>query len=183
MKLTIEEIETLSAQICEETETAKEKLARLIRAFARIVEAKEPGEFSRMPRVYADEDGHFDNSYPPDQKYKQRTGPRLLEIIDNAWTYRATSEGFYHESEYYTTDRGLFVAPDGSLLGADMHGTGSYGQFAAHPGECSVECEIDYEELGLDEIPLDRLAKAERELRALAFPLATAHLEAIAAAK
>jgi hypothetical protein len=173
----IYELEALANRVCEETQTAAEKLARMIRAYARIIYAKNPGKFKRRAAAWADEDGHWDNSYPPKIEYKERTGPLSITIIDSDRDSKATSDGFYHDIEYFTTDPGLYVCPDGSFIGATLKGTGSFGQFAAHPGEFNVQCVIEYTEIDLGDIPLDRLAKAEKELRALAFPLVAKRVE------
>jgi hypothetical protein len=174
--MTIHELEALANEVCEETETAKQKLARMIRAFARIINAKSPSSFPQMPLEYSDVDGHWDNSYPPKQVYKKKSGPRLIVIIHDEQDSNATTSGFYHSSEYFTTDRGLYVSPTGEFFGCDEHGTGRFGQFAAHPGDCDVHCECEYDTIDLDDIPLDRLQKAEKELRDLAFPLVAARL-------
>lgn len=176
MKIELHQIEALANEICEEQATARQKLARLIRAFARIIHAKSPEAFSRRATEYSDEDGHWDNSYPPKQEYKERTGPLSISIVNSDRGEKATSGGFYHGIEYFTEDPGLFVTACGDFIGANLHGTGKFGQFAAHPGDCGVMCTIEWDELDLDDIPFDRLVKAENELRALAFPLVAARL-------
>lgn len=177
MKITIEQLESLAADLIAAAEANRGKLHRLITAYARIINLKSPEAFTRRATEWSDEDGHWDNSYPPKQEYKERTGPRTIRIINIDRESKATSGGFYHDTEWYTTDGGLSVGPDGTLWAGDLHGTGEYGQFAAHPGDCNVRCEIDYSELDLADVPLDRLIKAEKELRDLAFPLMGATYE------
>ncbi|MBF0391655.1 MAG: hypothetical protein HQL38_03135 [Alphaproteobacteria bacterium] len=172
--ITVEQIEALAAQIEQEDDAERARLHRLIRAYARIVEARDPEQFQPQALEYSDEDGHSDNSYPPKQKYKDHRGPRLFEVIDSTTTSIATSGGFYYQFRTVTEDEGLFVAPDGVLFGCVEEGTGRLGQFAAHPGDCGVMNELTWSSIAVADVPLDRLRKAEEALRKVAFPLATA---------
>lgn len=170
MKLDLHHLESLANSICEDATTEKENLARMIRAYCRILHASQPTAFRRHATVYSDEDGHWDNSFPPKIVYKQHTSPLLIEILDSSENSKATSGGFYHSMEYFTEDPGLYVGTGGEFYGATITGTGDFGQFAAHPGECNVDCTIKWATLDLDDITTDRLQKAEKELRDLAFP-------------
>lgn len=166
----LHELEALANSICEELNNKTTKMRRLITAYARIINAREPSQFERMPCAYADEDGHWDNTYPPKQIYKDHTGPRLFEIISESTKDIATSTGFYYSWKRVTEDPGLYVAPDGELYGCTQTGTGEYSGFAAYPGDCRVDVTLEWAPLIDDEITFDRLQKAERELRAIAFP-------------
>jgi hypothetical protein len=172
--ITIEDLERLASEL-EANETAqRERLLRLICAEARILAAREPHLFERMPTEYGDEAGHWDNSFPPKKEYRCRTGPRLLEVRDNTTDDVATSSGFYYSWKRVTTDLGLYVARDGSIYGADETGTGRLGQFAARPGDCDVECTIEWSQRDRNDLTLDELREVESHLRALAFPLSQA---------
>lgn len=171
-EITIEGLEAMAAQLEQDAETRAAKLRRLIRAFARIIQAREPRKFIRQPCEFGDEAGHYDNSFPPKQEHRDYTGPRLLEIYEEEIEEVRTSSGFYYDYRIVTTNAGLYVAADGSLWGADRTGTGSLGQFAAHPGDCGVEVTIDYDRR--DDVSIEALEIAEKTLRDLAFPLVAA---------
>jgi hypothetical protein len=168
--ITIEAVEALATRLETEVGAQREKLVRLIKAYSRIIAQREPQKFPCRSTEYKDEDGHFDNSYPPKQVYKCRTGPQLLKICDNITDDIATSGSFYHDWKRVTEDPGLFISPDGTLFGCNEHGTGSFGQFAAHPGNWGVEVELEWSPLDLDQVSTLRLIEAECFLRKLAFP-------------
>lgn len=171
-EITIESLEALAAELEQDAETRAAKLLRLIRAFARIIQAREPREFARQPCEWGDVAGHYDNSFPPKKEYRDYTGPRLLEIYEEDTEEVATSSGFYYNYRVVTTNNGLYVAADGSLWGAERTGTGRLGQFAAHPGDCDVEVAIEYDRR--DDVSIEALEAAEKKLRDLAFPLVAA---------
>lgn len=172
--ITLEQLEALATSL-EATEwKRREKLIRMIRAFVRILSIREPARFTARPTVYADEDGHWDNSYPPTQEFKQRTGPRSIQLRKTDFTNRATTGGFYHHSCYYTEVPGLSVDASGDFWNSKLDGVGQYGQFAAHPGECEVNCTIDHEIVDAGDLSTVELIDAEQQLRLLAFPSASA---------
>lgn len=175
MNITIEEIEALVSRMEQEEEARRAKLIRLISAEARIIALREPEHFGK-PRATerSDEDGHWDNSFPPEILCKNRTGPRLITVEQHVTDDIATSSGFYHDWKRVTTDPGLFIGRKGELYGLQETGTGSFGQFAAHPGNCDVQCDLDWQILSADEVSTERLEAAEEQLRALAFPLSHA---------
>lgn len=168
--MVLEELEALATIVEEEHETHRAKLLRMIRAYVRILAAREPELFKAWATVYADEDGHWDNSYPPRQEWKQKTSPASIRVRELDFDSIATSEGFYHESKYFTTVPGLYVDSFGEFISSELTGTGRFGQFAAHPGDCGVDCEIDYSEIRDEDVPTSVLTKAEERLRGLAFP-------------
>lgn len=170
--ITIESLEQLATEL-EATEAAQRaKLDRMIRAHARILAVREPHLFERKATERGDEAGHYDNSYPPKQVFRARTGPRLLRVAGYDYEDVATSGGYYYEWRRVTTDGGVYVSKMGELYEADETGTGRLGQFAAHPGDCNVECEIEWSHKR--DVSLDQLVAAESHLRALAFPLSQA---------
>lgn len=170
-EITIEALETLATELSANEEQQRARLIRLIRAEARIVAAREPERFPRRATEYADEDGHWDNSYPPKQVYRAKTGPKLIRLVGCEYEDNATESGFYHAWERVTSDPGIYVSRDGRVYGCEMSGTGRVGQYAAHPGDCDVEVTLDYSLRDEDEIPIAQLATAESALRAFAFPL------------
>lgn len=172
--ITIEQLEALAAQIETEESNERNRLHRLIAAYARIAVKANPDAFPAMPTEYADEAGHWDNSYPPAQEYRAHSGPRLAEVDDLSWEKLARTSGFYYEFDIAADDPGLFVAPDGRIYGGYMAGTGRYGQFAAYPGNVNVEAEIEW--APLQDVSLEQLARAEEKMRELAFPLVAARL-------
>lgn len=170
--ITIESLEQLATEI-EATEAAQRaKLDRLIRAYARILAVREPHLFVRKATEHGDEAGHWDSSFPPKQVFRSKTGPALIKI--EAWDTEdvATSGGFYYSWRRVTNDGGLYVSKMGELYEADETGTGALGQFAAHPGDHNVECEIEWSRKR--EVTIEQLATAEEHLRKLAFPLSQA---------
>lgn len=172
--ITIEGLEKLATELESDEAQQRERLKRLICAYARILAVREPHLFERRATERADEDGHWDNSFPPKIKFKNRTGPRLILVDGYEWDDIATSGGFYHEWKRITTNPGLYVARDGSIYGADETGTGRLGQFAAHPGDCNVECTIEWTKRNRDSLAVSDLAEVEAHLRKLAFPLSHA---------
>lgn len=169
-ELTLEQIEGMAAQIVAEAQTQRERLCRLIRAEARIAHNRRPERFKTAPSRYQDEDGHWDNSYPPDQVYCDYTGPQSLLIYAPTTEDYATSDGFYYEYRTVTTKRGLRIAADGTVYTVDQTGTGRFGQFAAHPGECNVDVDLEYSRTSCDNLSIAELAAIESKLRSLAFP-------------
>lgn len=167
--ITIEQVEALATQLEADEQAEREKLDRLIKAYARILAKREPSRFQRQALEQADEDGHFDNSYPPKVEYRNFSGPRLLCVRDNETRDVATSGGFYYDWKRVTEDFGLWVSRDGTIYGCDETGTGAVGRFAAHPGDHNVQVELDWSPRG--EVSLAELRVVEANLRALAFPL------------
>lgn len=173
--ITIEDVERLAASLSESEAREREKLVRLITAEARIVAAREPGAFGRpRPLEVSDEEGHWDTNYPPKMTYKDRRGPRVIDITTRETEDVPTTGGYYYEWRRVTTDRGLYVGMDGTLYGSTEEGTGRHGQFAAYPGDAGVECAISWDPIKADIVPLDHLREAEATMRRLAFPRASA---------
>lgn len=168
--LSIAMLEALASSMEEGEQERRSKLLRLTTAYARIIAAQGAGAFKAMPLEYADEDGHYDNSYPPEQAYKDFRGPRAITIVDNETESAATEGGFYHNYRTVTVDGGLFVGRDGTLYACDESGSGHFGQFAARPGPCRVMLTIAWRRLAAIDVPTERLELAERKLRELAFP-------------
>lgn len=170
--ITIESLETLATELEHDAEQQTARLKRLITAYARIVWQREPHLFARKATERGDEAGHFDNSFPPAQKFRAKTGPRLVRV--EAWETEdvATSGGYYYSWKRVTTDGGVYVDRMGQIYEANETGTGRLGQFAAHPGNCDVECEIEWSRN--DNVTLAQLTAAEAHMRALAFPLSQA---------
>ena len=133
-----------------------------------------PEKFPRKPLERSDEDGHWDNSSPPSIELKNRTGPKLFKVSAWATSDIATESGFYHSWKRVTVDPGLYIARDGSLWGCEETGTGSVGQYAAYPGDCGVDCKLEWAEL--EEVTTEQLREALEAISSVAFPLATAAL-------
>jgi hypothetical protein len=96
----------------------------------------------------------------------------LLKVQEWTTDDLPTSRGFYHDWRRITTDGGLYVSKLGELYEADETGTGRVGPFAAHPGDCAVECTIEWSQK--HEVSLEQLTLIEQTLRALAFPASVA---------
>jgi hypothetical protein len=173
-QITIEDIEMLAGQLEADAAAEGNRLTRLIRAYARIVFQRQPDAFTPRALEYSDEDGHWDNSFPPKVRYKDRRGPRTIDVVEHDYETIATSGGFYYDWRAATTERGLYVDRDGDFYDATHEGTGSFGQCAAHPGDCGVMVTIEWHTVDAGEIPLDRLQLAEKTLREKAFPLVAA---------
>lgn len=173
-QITIEQLEALAATIETEESATRARLVRLMTAYARIIAVREPGKFTRRAVELSDEDGHYDNSYPPAIKHKDYSGPRALRLVAASYDKVATEGGFYHAWRAVTDDCGLYITPTGRLIGADYDGTGSLGQFASHPGDCDVQIEIRWDDLDPEDITTARLTEAEKTLREIAFPLIAA---------
>lgn len=169
-EISIEDIEAIVAKMEADESARRAKLTRLIAAEARILALREPARFPRRATELSDEDGHWDNSYPPKLCYKNRTGPRLLKIEDNATEDIATSSGFAHDWKRVTTRLGLWIGTRGELYGCEETGTGKFGNFAAHPGDYNVEVTLEWVILAEDDVTTAQLESAEAQLRARAFP-------------
>lgn len=172
-QITIEQLESLVDRM-EHDETARRaKLHRLIRAYARIVALREPQQFPARALHLGDESGHWDNSYPPTQVYSDRSGPRLIRVRESQEEDIATTGGFYHDWRRVSVSPGLYVSRDGHLYGRAETGTGRVGQYAAHPGDCDVDCAVEWSVRPDDELELGDIEECELHMRTLAFPLAT----------
>lgn len=169
-EITVEAIEALAARLEADEATTRAKLLRLIKAEARILALREPGEFRRHALEYADEDGHYDSSFPPKQVYRDKTGPSLFEVDRFDYEENATTSGFYYAWEAATTDAGIYVDRKGTIYGAEITGTGRLGQFAAHPGNCGVLLAIEWSPRDLDDVTTEALRTVEAVMRAKAFP-------------
>ena len=170
--ITIESLEALATELEQTAELQTTKLKRLIAAYARILWQREPEHFKRRDTEHGDEAGHWDSSYPPKQVYRARTGPRLVLVDELTTDDVPTSGGFYYSWRRVTTDGGVYVDRMGQIYECEETGTGRLGQFAAHPGDCDVECTLDWSRNSKP--TLDQLALAEQKMRELAFPLSQA---------
>lgn len=174
MMITIEQVEALAEQVEADEQAARAKQLRLIRAYARILAVREPDEFIPRACEISDEDGHYDNSYPPKIRLKDQTGPATIMVSKYGYEEIATSGGFYYEWRATTTAPGLYIDPRGRLFGAQVAGKGRFGQFAAHPGNCDVMLTVAWSERDESDIPTEELRGAETLLRGLAFPASVA---------
>lgn len=166
--ITIEQVEALAERLEADDEAQRAKLSRLIRAYARILIIREPEQFRARAREIRDEAGHSDNSYPPEGVEYNHSGPELIEIRPYEVDDVPTSGGYYHTWRRETNDPGLYVDGYGRIYGAECTGTGRVGQFAAYPGNCDREIEIEWEQRR--HVSTVDLVEVERDLRAIAFP-------------
>ena len=169
--ITLEALEQLAASMEADDKARREKLARLIRAYARIIAICEPGKYKPRPVEVSDEDGHWDGSYPPKIEYKDYSGPRLIQIRAGEYGTVATSTGFYHDWRAVTLDKGLYASRFGAIYCRTYSGTGHCGQYAAYPGNCNVRLEVEYDTIDSDDLTMEDMEKVEKSLRELAFPL------------
>lgn len=169
--ITIEALEAFADRLETDEEETRSKLLRLIKAEARILAAREPDAFKARPLSYADEPGHWDNSYPPKQVYSDHNGPRLLSVEKGSYEEIKTSGGYYYSWRAVTDNRGVYVARNGTLYGRETEGTGQLGRFAAHPGDRDVNLTFSWSPLDLDDVSTEALRTVERVLRSKAFPL------------
>ncbi len=172
--ITIESLEQLANEMEAEDAAERARLRRLIAAYSRIIYVRGDGKFHARPVEVSDEDGHWDNSYPPAIKYKDFSGPALLQVRRGDYDTVATETGFYHEWRAVTSDHGLYVDRCGDVYGREYTGTGRFGQFAAHPGSCCVQLTVEYDLLDEEELTLDDYRTVEQHLRDVAFPLVAA---------
>ena len=171
---TIEDLESLAAAWEEEAGTRRARLAMLIPAYARMLPCRAPQTFNAKALVRADEDGHYDSSFPASVELKEFAGPKRMTVVQHSFEDIATTGGFCYEWRRSATDAGLYVSPSDELYGCNETGTGKLGQFAAYPGDCNVECSLSWIRPSLDDAGKEHLQTAEKELRVLAFPLVTA---------
>lgn len=174
--ITIEQLETLATELETDVEAQRSRLSRLCRAYVRIIAAREPDAFEARATRHGDEAGHYDSSYPPKQVYSELTGPAciLLASRETEDVRDEGSSGYYYHWHRVTTYGGLYVDMHGRWIRGDETGTGRVGPFAAHPGDCGVDCTIEWSRVGDDDVTLAELVAAERTLRDLAFPLVAA---------
>lgn len=171
--ITIEHLEALASELEANSAAQRDRLLRLIRAEIRILAARDPEQFAPLARHYGDEAGHYDNSFPPDQEFSERTGPASIRLTKAVTEDVATSGGYYYQWRRVTSRGALVVDMHGQFWRSSETGTGRVGQFAAHPGDCDVDVTIDWSREDDSEISLDELRSAEVKVRALAFPLST----------
>lgn len=171
---TVEALEHLATELEGREQEQRQRLSRLCAAYVRIIAARAPEKFTPRATHHGDEAGHWDTSYPPKQEYSATTGPALIQVEERETEDVATEGGFYYPWRRVTTYGGLYVDMHGRWWRSDETGTGRYGQFAAHPGDCDVDCEIDWSTVDADDVTLAELGHAEAKLRKIAFPLATA---------
>lgn len=169
--ISISDLDSLAERLAAAQADRAKSLATLCASYVRLLRVAKPRLFQAMPTEYRDEDGHFDNSYPPKQRYRAHTGPRLLEIADAETEQIATSRGYYHTWKQVTTYGGLWVDIDGDWWRCTENGTGRVGQFAAHPGSCDVDVRLAWRKVPLRELEVDELELAEALLRRLATPV------------
>lgn len=170
--ITIEQVEALAAQVEGDESVERGRLLRLIAAYSRILAVREPHLYERRALHHGDEAGHYDSSWPPRQVYSERRGPRLIRVRRWETEDVPTSSGYYHEWRRTTVDPGLYVDRAGTIYGADETGTGRVGQYAAHPGDCGVDCTIEWSVRDRAEMTIDEIREVEEHLRGLAFPAA-----------
>lgn len=178
--ITLEALERLATELETEDSAQRGRLQRLCRAYVRILAQRDPDHFERQPCHRGDEAGHYDTSYPPDQVYSDHSGPRVIQICERVTEDIATSGGYYYDWRRVTTYGGLYVGRDGTWYRSDESGTGRVGQFAAHPGDCSVDCTIEWSHTA--DLTTAELTTAELTLRELAFPLVAERLARIQSA-
>lgn len=173
-EITIEQVEALAATLLAEDCATRSRLVRLIVAEARIVALREPERLTRRATHHGDEAGHWDSSYPPAQRYTERTGPCSIKCWDAVTDDVPTESGFYYSWRRVTTEYGLAVDAEGRLWRSEETGTGRVGSFAAHPGDCDVDCTIRWWVVSPSDVSVRDLRLVEAELRAIAFPGASA---------
>jgi hypothetical protein len=162
--ITIEQLEALAHQIANDDESEHARLLRLCRAMVRILAARQAELFVVHATSITDETGHWDNSYPPKRERHYGHGaPRLIEVRDNTTDELPTSGGFYYDWRLETNELGCWIDRDGDFFGCDESGTGSVGQFAAHPGDCNRDITLEWVSI---EPSLADLREAEPILRA-----------------
>lgn len=165
LTITIEQLESLAAQTENDNAAEHARLTRLCRAMARILAARQPEAFRRWATSCTDEAGHWDGSYPPKAAWHYGHGaPSLIKVTAHETTDVPTEGGYYHAWRRQTDELGCYVGRDGSFHGCDETGTGTVGQYAAHPGDCQRDIERDWQRI---EPTLTQLQAAEERLRAL----------------
>lgn len=167
---TVTALESLAAELAAAGEAERAALIRTTRALARIAAARSPDAFSPRALVQCSEPGHWDGSYPPSTIYLHRQGPVTIIVRDIDTVDVPTSTGYYHSFRRETDVVGLAIAPDGTWYAGTVAGTGRVGQYAAHPGDCDVDCTIAWSEADVNDVPIAVLASAVSLLRDIAFP-------------
>ena len=134
MNITIEDLETIALAAESDDQARRTHLLRMIRAYVRILAAREPEKFTARAKHRGDEAGHWDSSYPPKQEYSEYTGPRSIKIAIMDTEDIATSGGFYFGWRRVTTYGGLYIDRAGRFLRGDESGTGRVGNSPPAPG-------------------------------------------------
>lgn len=163
MNITIEQLETLAAEV-EQTDAAEHaRLLRLCGAMGRIMAGRQPDVWKHTCTSITDVSGHFDNSFPPKEERHGR-GPSVVVVRSRETEDVPTEGGYYHGWRRQTTDGGCYLGRDGFWYRADESGTGRVGQFAAHPGDRDRDITIEWDRTTPT---LDDLQQAEPALREL----------------
>ena len=169
MQFSIEILENLAATLGAEEKAKRTRLQRLIRAYSRIIALRDGDQFQSQNTEMRDEDGYYDNSYPPEEQCCNQTGPELMRVEQPTDEYVGTSDGFYHDAKVVTEYGGVYVDASGDLWQRRAEGTVRFGSFAAHPGWCNREIGYDFSQVS--EPTMNDLLTAEEALREIAFPM------------
>jgi hypothetical protein len=172
--ITIEQLENLVSQMEADESAERDRLVRMIKACVKIMGQRASDKFRKRARkLISDSDG--DNSYPPKTIAAERSGPALYTIYESEEEHVRTTQGFYHDWRCVTVDQGLYADRQGNLYGRVEIGTGSYGQFAAHPGDCHVDIDVEFVDADLENhFTVEQLRTALDYVKAVAFPLVAA---------
>jgi len=163
MKFTIEHLEALAAEVEQDAEAERERLLRLCQAMGRILARRQPSVWKDTATSVTDETGHSDNSYPPKAESHGR-GPVVLRVRGRKTEDVPTEGGFYYPWRRQTLDSGCYLGRDGEWYRSVETGTGRVGRYAAYPGDCERDIEIEWQTA---EPTLEDLQQAEPVLRAL----------------
>ena len=150
--ISIEDLEALAASIEGEEEARRQQLFRIIAAQTRILAAKAPERFPRVP-LERREDAEASN----------QGGPQLLELLPHRCR-DLPETGDPSRWRRVTPDRGIYLTLRGELYGCTERGTVQLGQFA---GGREYDCELEWSRLEAPEIPTARLEEAEKRLRGM----------------
>lgn len=171
--ITIESLQQLATELENNAAAQRSRLADLCATYVRLLAAAKPKLFNAMATCETDEAGSWDTSYPPKVTYTAHNGPRLLQIADTETQNVPTSSGFYYSWKRVTSYGGLWIDAGGHWYRCQESGTGRFGQFAAHPGDCDVRVALSWRVVAISDLELDELTLAEATLRRLSVPIAT----------
>ncbi|HET9954122.1 MAG TPA: hypothetical protein VFQ61_06445 [Polyangiaceae bacterium] len=168
MAITIEDLERLVSEAKADDDARRERLVTLIGLYARLIALREPKRFKARATEYCDEPGTGNGSSPPDKSYRNRTGPRLMLLLETQTEDVPDTGSFYHSWHRVTQDPGLYVDAGGDLWGSEESGTGSFSQFPARPGDCNVHVRVDWSRRTASDLTTADLEAAEAKLRNIA---------------
>lgn len=140
LRAMLDEIDAADASDASEATSLTTEIATMARWLAR----RAPKAFRQLASKITDKPGHWESSYGPGEHVAARTSERYLLVADAQTTKQSTSSGFYYSYRIVTSEPGLCVCKDGTLVDIIESGSAHLGQYAASPSTDERDIRLDY---------------------------------------